>query len=252
MQASSPTGTSSSRTRSGITSRGVPAASPRRCRRRRVQSRRGRRARAARQAGRRARVPVDRFVPQGAGPHHVGALRDDAQPELCSSSRWTEIPKLRARFGSVVSVLGERDSFNQSLEKAGRVADFLEFGELMCQDALAREESCGAHFSHRVPDRRRRGEARRRELLSRRRVGARRDPGAQRRATRVFENVKLATRSYKGARGRPRSDAPHLAPARSRDRRGGLVVHRVIGHVDGMRRSRRDARHPQRSAGREG
>ena len=43
-------------------------------------------------------------------------------------------------------MLGERDSFNQSLEKAGRVADFLEFAELMCQDALVREESCGGHF----------------------------------------------------------------------------------------------------------
>ena len=43
-------------------------------------------------------------------------------------------------------VLGDDQSLNQSLEKAGRVADFLEFGELMCRDALHREESCGGHF----------------------------------------------------------------------------------------------------------
>src|SRR3954470_10367425 len=56
------------------------------------------------------------------------------------------IPVLRDEFWRDVTVLGERDSFNQSLEKAGRVADFLEFAELMCKDALIREESCGGHF----------------------------------------------------------------------------------------------------------
>jgi succinate dehydrogenase / fumarate reductase flavoprotein subunit len=45
-----------------------------------------------------------------------------------------------------VKVLGTADSLNQSLEKAGRVADFLELGELMCIDALNRRESCGGHF----------------------------------------------------------------------------------------------------------
>jgi succinate dehydrogenase / fumarate reductase flavoprotein subunit len=45
-----------------------------------------------------------------------------------------------------VKVLGSADSLNQSLEKAGRVADFLELGELMCIDALNRRESCGGHF----------------------------------------------------------------------------------------------------------
>src|SRR4029077_17129481 len=56
-----------------------------------------------------------------------------------------EIPELRADFWRNVRVLGENESFNQSLEKAGRVADFLEFGELLCLDALHREESCGGH-----------------------------------------------------------------------------------------------------------
>jgi len=45
-----------------------------------------------------------------------------------------------------VRVLGENETVNQSLERAGRVADFLEFGEELCLDALTREESCGGHF----------------------------------------------------------------------------------------------------------
>ena len=58
----------------------------------------------------------------------------------------TDIPALREEFYADVKVLGERGTLNQSLEKAGRVADFLEFGELLCLDALTREESCGGHF----------------------------------------------------------------------------------------------------------
>jgi succinate dehydrogenase / fumarate reductase flavoprotein subunit len=58
----------------------------------------------------------------------------------------TEIPELRERFWREVRVPGSGETFNQSLEKAGRVADFLEFAELMCYDALDRDESCGAHF----------------------------------------------------------------------------------------------------------
>ncbi len=57
-----------------------------------------------------------------------------------------EIPALRNEFYADVKVLGGDESLNQSLEKAGRVADFLEFGELLCYDALQREESCGGHF----------------------------------------------------------------------------------------------------------
>jgi succinate dehydrogenase / fumarate reductase flavoprotein subunit len=56
------------------------------------------------------------------------------------------IPALREEFWQNVQVPGEGESFNQALEHAGRVADFLEFGELLCRDALAREESCGGHF----------------------------------------------------------------------------------------------------------
>jgi succinate dehydrogenase / fumarate reductase flavoprotein subunit len=57
-----------------------------------------------------------------------------------------EIKKLRAEFWKDVRVTGEADELNPELEKAGRVADFLELGELMCLDALNRNESCGGHF----------------------------------------------------------------------------------------------------------
>ena len=56
------------------------------------------------------------------------------------------IPALRDQFWTDVKILGDGESFNQSLEKAGRVADFLEFGELLVRDARDREESCGGHF----------------------------------------------------------------------------------------------------------
>ncbi|MGB5953666.1 MAG: fumarate reductase/succinate dehydrogenase flavoprotein subunit [Ornithinimicrobium sp.] len=57
-----------------------------------------------------------------------------------------EIRELKADFWANVRVLGESDTMNQSLEKAGRVADLIELGELMCIDALHRNESCGGHF----------------------------------------------------------------------------------------------------------
>lgn len=65
-----------------------------------------------------------------------------------------EIGSLREEFWNDVRVLGDGESLNQSLEKAGRVADFMELGELLCQDALHREESCGGHFreEHQTPD----------------------------------------------------------------------------------------------------
>jgi succinate dehydrogenase / fumarate reductase flavoprotein subunit len=69
------------------------------------------------------------------------------------------IPELREEFWQNVNVPGSDAELNQALEKAGRVADFLELGELMCRDALHREESCGGHFreEHQTED----GEARR-------------------------------------------------------------------------------------------
>jgi succinate dehydrogenase / fumarate reductase flavoprotein subunit len=64
------------------------------------------------------------------------------------------IPQLREEFWRDVRVLGDGEALNQSLERAGRVADFLEFAELMCTDALTRDESCGGHFreEHQTPD----------------------------------------------------------------------------------------------------
>ncbi len=56
------------------------------------------------------------------------------------------IPEIRAEFHENVRVLGNGEEINQSLEKAGRVADFMELAELMCIDALHRKESCGGHF----------------------------------------------------------------------------------------------------------
>jgi succinate dehydrogenase / fumarate reductase flavoprotein subunit len=58
----------------------------------------------------------------------------------------SEIPALRAEFEKDVRVLGGFETINQSLEKVQRVADFFELGELLCRDALHREESCGGHF----------------------------------------------------------------------------------------------------------
>jgi succinate dehydrogenase / fumarate reductase flavoprotein subunit len=81
---------------------------------------------------------------------HCGMARNKAGLEQALR----EIPALRAEFWANVNVPGSGDTLNQSLERAGRVADFLELGELMCRDALAREESCGGHFreEHQYPD----------------------------------------------------------------------------------------------------
>ena len=56
------------------------------------------------------------------------------------------IPELREQFWQDVNVPGENGELNQELEKAGRLADFLDLGELICIDALHRTESCGGHF----------------------------------------------------------------------------------------------------------
>jgi len=71
----------------------------------------------------------------------------------------TLIPKFREEFWHNLCIPGSDRSFNQQLEEAGRVADFLEFAELLTRDALTRNESCGAHFreEHQTPD----GEAKR-------------------------------------------------------------------------------------------
>jgi succinate dehydrogenase / fumarate reductase flavoprotein subunit len=86
---------------------------------------------------------------------HCGMARDASGLKLALQ----KIPALREEFWQNLRVLGMGEELNQTLEKAGRVADFLEFAELMCLDALQREESCGGHFrtEHQTED----GEAKR-------------------------------------------------------------------------------------------
>ncbi|MCA1790307.1 MAG: FAD-binding protein, partial [Thioalkalivibrio sp.] len=110
-----------------------------------------------------------------------------------------KIPDLRERFWNEVSVPGSGATLNQSLEKAGRVADFMEFAEVMCHDALARDESCGAHYraEHTTAD----GEAKRDdENYSHVSVWGFNGVGeapALHKEPLVFENVQLSQRSYK-------------------------------------------------------
>ena len=108
------------------------------------------------------------------------------------------IPEIRAEFWQNVKVLGSAETLNQSLEKAGRVADFLEFGELVCLDALRREESCGGHFrsEYQTPD----GEALRNDHDFTHVAVWEYQGGAtplRHEEPLDFEFVKLATRSYK-------------------------------------------------------
>ncbi|MGI8797139.1 MAG: fumarate reductase/succinate dehydrogenase flavoprotein subunit [Acidimicrobiia bacterium] len=110
-----------------------------------------------------------------------------------------EIPALREEFHRDVRVLGEHETFNQSLEKAGRVADHLEFAELLCFDALHREESCGGHFrvEHQTDD----GEALRNDddfayVAAWEFTGVGSKPELHKEPLE-FENVHLAQRSYK-------------------------------------------------------
>ncbi len=109
------------------------------------------------------------------------------------------IPSLRAEFWENLNIPGSGDETNQTLEHAGRVADFLEFAELMCIDALTRDESCGGHFrvEHQTPD----GEAKRDDehfahasVWEHQGVGK---PAILHKEPLVFENVKLTQRSYK-------------------------------------------------------
>jgi succinate dehydrogenase / fumarate reductase flavoprotein subunit len=109
------------------------------------------------------------------------------------------IPVLREEFWQNVNVPGSDAELNQALEKAGRVADFLELGELMCRDALHREESCGGHFreEHQTED----GEAKRDDanfayVAAWEWRGEGKEPCLHKEPLE-FEYVHLATRSYK-------------------------------------------------------
>jgi len=109
------------------------------------------------------------------------------------------IPNLREEFWKNVKVLGDNGSFNQNLENALRVADFLEFGELLARDALYREESCGGHFreEHQTPD----NEAKRDDEkfchVAAWEWKGDNKPHELNKEELEFENVHLMTRSYK-------------------------------------------------------
>jgi succinate dehydrogenase / fumarate reductase flavoprotein subunit len=110
-----------------------------------------------------------------------------------------KIPELREEFWENVSVPGSGAELNQSLEKAGRVADFLELGELLCHDALQRNESCGGHFREEFQTEE--GEARRNDVdyayvAAWEWKGAGSAPVLHKEPL-TFEYVKPAQRSYK-------------------------------------------------------
>ncbi|MFD1816999.1 succinate dehydrogenase subunit A [Pseudarcicella hirudinis] len=109
-----------------------------------------------------------------------------------------EIQALRKEFWSDVRVTGDADEFNPELEKAGRVADFLELGELMCVDALNRNESCGGHFREEYQTEE--GEAKR-DDENYAYVAAWEYKGDSQfelhKEELVYENIKIAQRSYK-------------------------------------------------------
>lgn len=127
--------------------------------------------------------------------------------EYCGMARSAEglktaldlIPKLREEFWKNVRVPGTGAELNQSLENAGRVADFFELAELMCLDALKREESCGGHFrvEHQTPD----GEALRNDAefsyVAAWEFAGEGKPPVLNKEPLVFENVALSQRSYK-------------------------------------------------------
>lgn len=126
---------------------------------------------------------------------HAGMTRS----ETSLKEALKQIPLLRTEFWENVKVTGNGRELNQELEKAGRVADFLEFAELLTRDALQRNESCGAHFrtEYQTPD----GEALRDDenfsyVSAWEYKGIDKEPELHKEPL-VFENVKPATRSYK-------------------------------------------------------
>jgi succinate dehydrogenase / fumarate reductase flavoprotein subunit len=110
-----------------------------------------------------------------------------------------EIPKLREEFWKDVKIPGSETEFNAELEKAGRLADFLELGELMARDALNREESCGGHFREEFQTKE--NEAKRNDddftfAAAWEYKGENKTPDLHKEDLN-FEHVKLTTRSYK-------------------------------------------------------
>lgn len=126
---------------------------------------------------------------------HCGMARD--KKGLTSAIK--EVQDLREEFWNNVQVIGDENGLNQELERAGRVADFMEFGELLCRDALTREESCGGHF--RTEYQTEEGEATRKDddfsfVSVWEYKGDDKEPELHKESL-VYEEVELATRSYK-------------------------------------------------------
>ncbi len=126
---------------------------------------------------------------------HCGLARSKEGLEKAIS----EIQTVKAEFWSDLKVLGTDDSLNQSLERAGRVADFFELAELMCRDAIDREESCGGHF--RIEHQTDEGEARRSDddfaYVSAWEWHDESTPQTRHKEPLDFEYVALSQRSYK-------------------------------------------------------
>ena len=109
------------------------------------------------------------------------------------------IPELREEFWKNVNVTGQNGEFNQNLEYAGRLADFMEFAELLCQDALHRRESCGGHF--RTEFQTLDGEAKRDDdnfaYVAAWEYQGPDQPAVLHKESLVYEEVHMSTRSYK-------------------------------------------------------
>ncbi len=127
--------------------------------------------------------------------------------EKCGMSRTHEgltqaigdIKKLRDVFNHAVMVPGDAKGVNPELEKSGRVADFIDLGELMCRDALVREESCGGHFreEHQIEGEAKRDDEKFCHVAAWEWNGSAEKEQTVHKEELVFDNVHLATRSYK-------------------------------------------------------
>ena len=126
---------------------------------------------------------------------HCGMARNEAGLRQAKE----KVAQLRDEFWRDVTVLGTPGEFNQTLERAGRVADFMEFAETMIHDALERNESCGGHFREEYQTEE--GEAKRNDedytyVSAWEFNGVGKDPTLHKEEL-VFENVPLTQRSYK-------------------------------------------------------
>ena len=135
-------------------------------------------------------------------PYEVADLRAETRPLIAELRETTDearttVDEARSDLERFDRVLGSAETVNQSLEKAGRVADFMELGELLCKDALERDESCGGHFreEHQTPE----GEAQRNDEEFKHVSAWERKNGdwTLHREPLEFEYVKLTQRSYK-------------------------------------------------------